>query len=56
MKHPRIYKEQKAWQGYVGDPYLPYYSKCKDVRLGNYFTPLDEVIKELVEFFNGMPN
>jgi glutamate/tyrosine decarboxylase-like PLP-dependent enzyme len=56
MKHPRIYKEQKAWQGYVGDPALPDYSKCKDVKLGENMTPLDEVIKELVDFFNGMPN
>ncbi len=56
LKHPRLYKEQKAWQGYIGDPTLPDYSKCKDVRLGYNMTPLDEVIKELVGFFNGMPN
>ena len=56
MKHPRIYKEQKAWQGYVGDPALPDYSKCRDVRLGNNMTSLDQVIIELVDFFNGMPN
>jgi glutamate/tyrosine decarboxylase-like PLP-dependent enzyme len=56
MKHPRIYKEQKAWQGYLGDPALPDYSKCKDVKFGNNINPLNKVIEELVYFFNGMPN
>jgi len=56
MKHPRMYQEQKAWQGYLGDPDLPDYSKCKDVQFGNKMKPLNEVIEELVGFFNGMPN
>ena len=56
LKHPRIYKEQRAWKGYLGDPDLPDYSKCKDVRLNEKIQPLDEVIKDLVGFFNGMPN
>ena len=56
MKHPRMYQEQKAWQGYLGDPALPDYSKCKDVQLGKQIKPLNDVIKELVGFFNGMPN
>ncbi len=56
MKHPRIYQDQKAWQGYLGDPSLPDYSKCKDVTLNKNMSHLDNVIKELVCFFNGMPN
>jgi glutamate/tyrosine decarboxylase-like PLP-dependent enzyme len=56
MKHPRMYQEQKAWQGYLGDPSLPDYSKCKDVQFGDHMKPLDDVIEELVGFFNGMPN
>jgi L-2,4-diaminobutyrate decarboxylase len=56
MKHPRIYKEQKAWQGYLGDPELPDYSNSNKAKLGEHMTPLQEVIKELVGFFNGMPN
>ena len=56
MKHPRIYQEQKAWQGYLGDPALPDYSQCKKIQLGEHMKPLPEVIKELVDFFNGMPN
>ena len=56
MKHPRMFEEQKAWQGYLGDPALPDYSDCRNVSLGKQMTPLPEVIKELVGFFNGMPN
>ena len=56
MKHPRIYKEQKAWQGYLGDPSLPDYSTCKDVEMEKNMTPLSDVIEELVSLFNGMPN
>jgi glutamate/tyrosine decarboxylase-like PLP-dependent enzyme len=56
MKHPRIYKEQKAWQGYLGDPYLPDYTTCKDVVFGDKMMSLEDVIKDLVGFFNGMPN
>ncbi|MFH1100732.1 MAG: cyclic nucleotide-binding domain-containing protein [Methanobacteriota archaeon] len=56
MKHPRMFQEQKAWQGYLGDPALPDYSTCKDVKLNEHMTPLPEVITELVNFFNGMPN
>ncbi len=56
MKHPRMYKEQKAWKGYLGDPDLPDYSKCKDVRLGEKMQPLNHVIKDLVGLFNGMWN
>lgn len=56
LKHPRMFQEQKAWQGYLGDPALPDYSKCKEAKLGDQMTPLPQVIKELVEFFNGMPN
>ena len=56
MKHPRMYHEQKAWQGYLGDPTLPDYSKCKDVHFEEHMKPLQEVIEELVNFFNGMPN
>ena len=32
MKHPRRYQEQKAWQGYLGDPSLPDYSKCREAK------------------------
>ena len=56
MKHPRMYQEQKAWQGYLGDPSLPDYSKCKDAKFEDHMKPLEEVIEELVGFFNGMPN
>ena len=56
LKHPRIYKEQKAWQGYLGDPDLPDYSNSNKVKLGEHMKPLQEVISELVGFFNGMPN
>ncbi len=56
MKHPRIYQEQKAWQGYLGNPALPDYSQCKNVQLEKHMKSLPEVIKELVNFFNGMPN
>ena len=40
MKHPRMYQEQKAWQGYLGEPSLPDYSKCKDVKFGDHMKPL----------------
>lgn len=56
MKHPRIFQEQKAWQGYLGDPFLPDYAQCKNVELGQHMKPLPEVITDLVNFFNGMPN
>lgn len=56
MKHPRMYQEQNAWQGYLGDPALPDYSECRNVSLKQQMTPLSEVITELVGFFNGMPN
>ena len=56
MKHPRMYQEQKAWQGYLGEPALPDYSKCKDVQFEEHMKPLPVVIEELVKFFNGMPN
>ncbi len=56
MKHPRVFQDQKAWQGYLGDPALPDYSKCKDVQLNENMKSLDEVIEELVSHFNGMPN
>jgi len=56
MKHPRMYQEQKAWQGYLGDPALPDYSSCKDVKFEEQMRPLPEVINELVNFFNGIPN
>jgi L-2,4-diaminobutyrate decarboxylase len=56
MKHPRMYQEQKAWQGYLGAPDLPDYSDCKKVSLKEKMTPLPEVITSLVGFFNGMPN
>jgi glutamate/tyrosine decarboxylase-like PLP-dependent enzyme len=56
MKHPRMFREQKAWQGYLGDPILPNYSNCKNAKLNHKMTPLPKVIKELVNFFNGMPN
>ena len=56
LKHPRMFKEQKAWQGYLGDPALPDYSNCKNVKLNEEMMPLTELIKELVSFFNGMPN
>jgi L-2,4-diaminobutyrate decarboxylase len=56
MKHPRIYKEQKAWQGYLGDPALPNYSTCREVEFGRQMIPLQNVIEELVRLFNGMPN
>src|SRR4030042_6999151 len=56
MKHPRMYQEQKAWQGYLGEPVLPDYSKCRDAKLEDHMTPLQEVIEELVNFLNGMPN
>jgi len=56
MKHPRMYQEQKAWQGYLGDPTLPDYSQCKTVQLEEHMNPLPKVIEELVSFFNGMPN
>jgi L-2,4-diaminobutyrate decarboxylase len=56
MKHPRMYQEQKAWQGYLGDPTLPDYSQCRNVQFGEHMKPLPDVIKELVGFFNGMPN
>jgi len=56
MKHPRIYQKQKAWQGYLGKPTLPDYSSCKQVQLEQKMKSLPEVITELVDFFNGMPN
>lgn len=56
MKHGRVFQDQKAWQGYLGDPALPDYSKCKDVQLNENMQPLEEVIEELVSYFNGMPN
>ena len=56
MKHPRMFQDQKAWQGYLGDPELPDYSACKETILGEEMTPLPQVIEELVGFFNGMPN
>lgn len=56
MKHGRVFQDQKAWQGYLGDPALPDYSKCKDVQLNEEMQPLEVVIDELVNFFNGMPN
>jgi len=56
LKHPRLYHEQKAWQGYLGDPALPDYSKCRDVKFEEHMKPLNDVIKDLVGFFNGMPN
>jgi len=56
MKHPRMYQEQKAWQGYLGDPALPDYSQCRNVQFEEHIKPLPDVIKELVGFFNGMPN
>jgi glutamate/tyrosine decarboxylase-like PLP-dependent enzyme len=51
-----MFQEQKAWQGYLGDPTLPDYSSCKKVKLNEKMTPLPEVIADLVNFFNGMPN
>ncbi len=56
MKHPRIYEEQKAWQGYLGGPALPDYSRCTEARLDEEMRPLDLVIRELVAQFDGMPN
>jgi glutamate/tyrosine decarboxylase-like PLP-dependent enzyme len=56
MKHGRVYQDQKAWQGYLGDPALPDYSKSKDVQLNENMQPLEEVIEELVSYFNGMAN
>ena len=56
MKHPRMFREQKAWQGYLGDPALPDYSQCKDVEFDKKMRSLPTVIEELVGFFNGMPN
>ena len=56
LKHPRMYQEQKAWQGYLGEPALPDYSKCKSVKMEKNMKPLNDVIKELIGFFNGMPN
>ena len=56
MKHPRRYQEQKAWQGYLGDPSLPDYSKCREAKFEEHMKPLEDVISELVSFFNGMPN
>jgi len=45
MKHPRMFREQKAWQGYLGDPALPDYSQCKDVEFDNKMRSLPEVIE-----------
>jgi glutamate/tyrosine decarboxylase-like PLP-dependent enzyme len=56
MKHARVFQDQKAWQGYLGDPALPDYSKSKDVQLNENMESLEEVIEELVSHFNGMPN
>ena len=56
MKHSRVYQDQKAWQGFLGDPVLPDYSSSKDVQLEDHMQPLEEVIEELLGFFNGMPN
>ncbi len=56
MKHPRAFEDQQAWQGYVGEPDLPDYSRCREARLGAAPTPLPEVIDQLVGLFSGMPN
>lgn len=56
MKHSRVYRDEKAWQGYLGDPALPDYRDCKDAELNEESMPLDQVIEELVRLFNGMPN
>jgi glutamate/tyrosine decarboxylase-like PLP-dependent enzyme len=56
MKHARVFQDQKAWQGYLGDPVLPDYSKCKDVKLNENMESLEDVIEELVSYFDGMPN
>jgi glutamate/tyrosine decarboxylase-like PLP-dependent enzyme len=56
MKHPRMFKDQKAWQGYLGDPAIPDYSKCKDAKFEENMKLLPEVIENLVSLFNGMPN
>jgi L-2,4-diaminobutyrate decarboxylase len=56
MKHPRVFQDQNAWQGYLGDPVLPDYSGCKEVQLEDHMKPLEEVIEEMLGYFNGMPN
>lgn len=56
MKHSRVFQDQKAWQGYLGDPVLPDYSNCEEALLNDTMTPMDTVIEELVQFFQGMPN
>jgi L-2,4-diaminobutyrate decarboxylase len=56
MKHPRLFQDQNAWQGFLGDPVLPDYTSCKDVQLEEHMKPLGEVIEELLSYFHGMPN
>lgn len=56
MKHPRVFRDEKAWQGYLGRPDLPDYSLSRETRLGEGMKPLDEVIEDLVGLFDGMPN
>ncbi len=56
MKHPRAFENQNAWQGYLGDPALPDYSRCHNARIADTLQPLNQVIKELVALFSGMPN
>jgi len=56
MKAPRTFEGQAAWRGYLGDPALPDYSRCREARLAEHMAPLDEVIRGLVALFDGMPN
>ena len=56
MKHPRVFENQTAWQGYLGDPALPDYAACRDVRMDDRSRSLAEVIEETVGLFSGMPN
>ena len=56
LKPPRSFAGQAAWQGYLGSPALPDYTRCREARLGQEMVPLAEVIRELVGLFDGMPN
>ena len=56
MKHPRVFRGQNAWQGYLGNPELPDYGPCREARLNEEMKPLDGVIEDLVGLFDGLPN
>lgn len=56
LKHQRVYKEQKAFKGYLGEPDLPDYSNCHTYRMDKNFLSHEEVVNHLIGYFNGLPN